>query len=343
MRIPQLALVSLLALASASCASSSSNVVAPTVGPDASAPQPEAEPGATAALVEGTDYAVFRGDGTPSSLAEIIEAADTLEVVFFGEQHDDQVTHQLQALVLGRLYQRYHRLPDGPNVHPGAPGVETPAVGGDRTVVLSLEMFERDVQYVVDEYLNDLITESHFLSSARPWEDYEARYRPMVEFARAHGLEIVAANAPRRYVNRASRLGRESLTALPASAKQWLPPLPYPEASAGYQAEWDALMGPAAAHMAGTPFDAQTLWDASMGQMVAEAVDRSEGALVLHLAGSFHVANFTGTPEALQHYRPGTRALVLVAEPGEVGSELGADRLGLGDFVIVTRAPASPH
>ena len=95
--------------------------------------------------------------------------------------------------------------------------------------------------------------------------------------------------------------------------------------------------------MSGTPFDAQTLWDASMGQMVAEAVEGNEEALVLHLAGSFHVANFTGTPEALQHYRPGTRALVLVAEPGEVGDDLDTEHVGLGDFVIVTRAPASPH
>jgi len=339
-------LAPLFALALASCASSSPGAVAPAVSPDAPPPQggpDEAEQPAPAPLVGGTDYAVFRGDGTPSSLTEIVEAADTLDVIFFGEQHDDPVTHQLQALLLGRLYQRYHRLPDGPAVHPGAPGVQTPAVGGKRTVVLSLEMFERDVQSVVDEYLADLITESHFLSSARPWDHYETRYRPMVEFARAHGLEIVAANAPRRYVNRASRLGRESLATLPASARQWLPPLPYPEGSAGYQAEWDALMGPAAAHMTGTPFDAQTLWDASMGQAVAEAVDRNADALVLHLAGSFHVSNFTGTPEALQHYRPGTRALVLVAEPGEVGSDLGSDQVGIGDFVIVTRVPASPH
>jgi uncharacterized iron-regulated protein len=296
-----------------------------------------------APLAEGVDYAVFRSDGTPSSLAEVVAAADTLDVVFFGEQHDDPVTHGVQALLLGQLYRTYHRIPDGPSIHPGAPGVETPSVGGDRTVVLSLEMFERDVQPVVDEYLADLITESHFLASARPWEDYETRYRPMVEFARAHGLDIVAANAPRRYVNRASRLGRDSLAALPSTARAWLPPLPYPDGSTAYRAEWDTLMGPAAAHMQGTPFDAQTLWDASMGQMVARAVDRNEAALVLHLAGSFHVANFTGTPEALQHYRPGTRALVLVAEPAEDRDGLTAEQEGLGDFVILTRPPESPH
>ena len=119
----------------------------------------------------------------------------------------------------------------------------------------------------------------------------------MVEFAKAHDLEVVAANAPRRYVNRASRLGRDSLDVLGDEALRHLPPLPYPEASAAYQAEWDALMGEAAAHMQGSPLDGQTLWDASMGHAVATALDRTAGALVLHMAGGFHVENATGTVE----------------------------------------------
>ena len=53
---------------------------------------------------------------------------------------------------------------------------------------------------------------------------------------------MIAANAPRRYVNRASRLGRDSLTTLPPSALATLPPLPYPEPSEAYLAEWNALM-----------------------------------------------------------------------------------------------------
>jgi uncharacterized iron-regulated protein len=241
--------------------------------------------------------------------------------VFVGEEHNDPVTHQVQALLLQRAFTDH---------------------GAARTVVLSLEMFERDVQYIVDEYLDDLISESHFLSSARPWDRYQTDYRPMVEFARAHELEVVAANAPRRYVNRASRLGRDSLEVLGPDARRYLPPMPYPEASAAYQAEWDALMGDAAAHMSGDPLDGQTLWDASMGNAVATALDRTPGALVLHMAGGFHVENGTGTPEALQHYRPGTRSLIVAARPAADPTMWDAERFdGLGDFVVVTLAPGS--
>ncbi len=290
--------------------------------PAAPAPIPTGAPAAPAPAPpprESLDFQVYTADGQRSSIDAIAAAMAAADVVFVGEEHDDPVTHGVQALLLERAFADY---------------------GTVRPIVLSLEMFERDVQYIVDEYLDDVISESHFLASARPWERYQTDYRPMVEFARAHELEVVAANAPRRYVNRASRLGRDSLGVLGPDARRYLPPLPYPEASPAYRAEWDALMGEAAAHMSGDPLDGQTLWDASMGHAVATALDRTPGALVLHMAGGFHVEHATGTPEALQHYRPGTRSLVVAARPAADPAQWDADRLaGLGDFVVVTRAP----
>jgi hypothetical protein len=104
-------------------------------------------------------------------------------------------------------------------------------------------MFQRDEQGILDEYLQGLITESHFKSSARPWDHYDNDYRPMVEMAKEAGIPVIAANAPRRYVNRVTRLGRDSLLDLPPLARSFLPPLPYPRPSDAYRAEWMALMG----------------------------------------------------------------------------------------------------
>lgn len=177
--------------------------------------------------MEGESFRVYDGDGRSRSFAEILEALDGADVLLVGEQHDDVVGHRVEAELLIRAAQRL-----------GALGGE----GESRPVVLSLEMFERDVQYIVDEYLADLITEEQFTRSARPWPRYDTDYRPMVRFARAHGLQVVAANAPRRYVNRVSRLGPGALYELPDAAKSFLPPLPYPEASEVYAAEWNALM-----------------------------------------------------------------------------------------------------
>lgn len=308
---PLLPLVGLLCLAG--CATSTPAPAHPPLTPSAPAETADLPP------VEGTDFRVYRADGSPATLAEMVAEAGGVEAVLFGEQHDDPVTHRVQTELLRQLFA----------AHAGG--------AGGRTLVLTLEMFERDVQVVLDEYLSGLITESHFRDSARPWDRYESHYRPAVEFARVHRIPVVAANAPRRYVNRASRLGRESLRELSAEALAALPPLPYPEASAAYRAEWDALMGPQAAHMQGSPLDAQTLWDASMAHAVAQALDRHERGLVLHLTGSFHVANGTGTPDALEHYRPGTSHLIVVAEPTPDVAVFDAEYTGLGDFVILTR------
>ncbi len=308
-----------LVFASAACAGGGAQSPAP---PSPHAGAPEAADAPPPPLVEGRDYAVYRADGTPASFDDVVDALEDADAVLFGEEHDDAVTHRLQLALLERAFTE-----------------------SGRDVVLSLEMFERDVQVVVDEYLADLITESHFRASARPWDNYETDYRPMVEFAKAHGLPVVAANAPRRYVNRASRLGRESLEALSPEARAHLPPLPYPEATDAYMAQWDALMGEAAQHMRGSPLDGQTLWDASMGHSIARALDRHDGALVLHMAGGFHVEHDTGIADALRHYRPWTRITSIAARPADEPGRFDPERhTGLGDFVILTsdRATTPP-
>jgi uncharacterized iron-regulated protein len=220
-------------------------------------------------------------------------------------------------------------------------------------------MFERDVQTVVDEYLAGYITERHFLLSSRPWPNYETDYRPLVEYARAHKLPLIAANAPARYVSRVSANGADSLSVLSKEAKSWLPPLPYPQASADYAAKFKRVMqGPAAAprpsrQTQATPaqaqtaqanphgslhlLEAQTLRDASMADAIAEFLKRRKGALVVQVNGTFHSEERMGVPEQLAHYRPKARAVVVTIVSDEAFPNFDAARLGsLGDFIIIT-------
>jgi hypothetical protein len=44
-------------------------------------------------------------------------------------------------------------------------------------------------------------------------------------------MPVVAANAPRRYVNRVSRLGASSVADIGPEGRRFLPPMPYAEAS----------------------------------------------------------------------------------------------------------------
>ena len=303
-------------------------------------------------------YRIYHSDGRAATLPDVVTAMDTAEVVFLGEVHNDPTAHELQQTLLQRAYQQYAALPD--------------SAAGNRPVALSLEMFERDVQPVLDEYLRGWITERHFLDDSRPWSNYRSDYRPLVEFAKAHDLPVVAANAPRRYVNMVSREGADTLQHLPASARQWLPPLPYAEASAAYRAKWframQSAMAPSdsAAHPHAAPDDtaahgaghgaphghgammrnmlqAQSLWDAAMAHSLAQHLMRQPESLVLHVVGQFHVSEGTGTPEHLARYRPGTRSVVIVTEPVDDPTEFRPDaHQGLGDFVILTPADRVP-
>ncbi|MHB1192868.1 MAG: ChaN family lipoprotein [Longimicrobiales bacterium] len=303
----------------------------------------------SAPVVEGVDFRVYDHRGRESSIADVFEAMDETDALLVGETHDDVVGHGVEAEIFMRAAERMGAVGEGS--------------GTKRPVVLSLEMFERDVQYVVDEYLAGLITEDQFKRSARPWDRYDTDYRPMVEFARAHGLPVVAANAPRRYVNRVSRLGPAALDPLPATAKAFLPPLPFPGPSEDYTAKWNALMaemmapapaaampaapppgaapqGPPRDHGMGNALQAQALWDAAMGHAVAAALEAHRGALVVHYVGSFHVESGTGIPERIRDYRPRTRTLVVFLQPAaDINAWDDDEHRDLGDFVILTRKP----
>ena len=279
-------------------------------------------------LVEGVDYLVYDRAGEPASLGSILLAAAAGEVLLVGEEHDDTIGHALEVRMLESLI------------------AELDGSEGDasRTVVLSLEMFERDVQYVLDEYLEGLITEDHFLGSARPWENYRARYRPLIEAARSYGGPVVAANAPRRYVNRVTREGPRSLDDLSDLARSYLPPLPFPGPSERYRAQWDSVMtesGDATRHR--TPpnaIHAQALWDASMGHAIITALVEHLGSLVVHFAGSFHVSHGTGIPERIEDYRPGTRVTtVVMTKVDDVAAWSAEDHADLADFVVLTKNP----
>ena len=263
-------------------------------------------------------YKVFDGGGNPSGLDKILVAAGQTDVVFLGEQHDDATAHALQMQIFKNLFEKY---------------------GKERKLALSLEMFERDVQVVVNEYLANLISENHFLLSSRPWNNYKQDYRPLVELAKAERLPVIAANAPRRYVNMVSRGGRETLGSLTPDAKKWLAPLPYNQPSESYSNKFKALMGgsPESGMGINKILDSQTLWDATMSYSIAEFLKKNKKALVVHLVGSFHTENRLGTAEQLLEFRPKAKFIVVTMRyEADFTNFNKTKHENLGDFVILT-------
>lgn len=298
------------------------------------------------------EYRIYTGRGEPATMEDIAMAMSRSQVVFVGETHDDPTGHMMEFELLKKAYEI---------------SSDTSA-NSTRKIAVSLEFFQNDTQRIVDEYLAGLITEKAFLADSRPWPRYKTDYRPIVEFAKENGLAVIAANAPRRYTNRVTRLGRESLDDLGSEARSFLPPLPYSQPSKAYRDQWIQIITgvmemeqmkcgkpieapsaanatdeekqapPAGAHdNMGNQLHSQVLWDASMAYRVSEYLLANPEALVLHMVGSFHVARGTGTPEHLQYYRPGTAAMIILMRAvDDIETFEQAPSGTWGDFVIQT-------
>ena len=238
-----------------------------------------------------------------SALEAVVAAALEADVVYLGEVHDDSVAHVAQLAVLEAVLAR-----------------------ADRPVALGLEMFEADVQLVLDEYLAGVIEERDLEAAARPWANYATDYRPLVQAAKAARAPVLATNAPARYVRRLAR--GESLAALEAGALEVLPPLPVAPPSAATEAAFREVMGGMAGHGGPSVEDmlaAQNVRDAQMAHVVATWLARNPGGLVVHVNGSFHSAGGRGVPEHVARLAPDARQLVVTFRPDDAPAEPGDD------------------
>jgi uncharacterized iron-regulated protein len=263
----------------------------------------------------------------------MIERLARADVVFFGEQHDDPATHRSELAVLAALGNT------------------------SRPVVLSLEMFERDVQGALDDYLAGRVTEADFLSRSRPWERYATDYRALVELARARGWPVVASNVPRRFASAVSRNGLAVLDTLAAPERELVardiacPRDAYYERFADQMKGHSAGGGPPSAadssamrRMTDRFYEAQCVKDETMAESIVAAMAAAgEGALVLHVDGAFHSDYGLGTAARVVRRRPGIRTAVISAVPVDsLATASPASFTARGVYVILTRKPPAP-
>lgn len=249
-------------------------------------------------------------------LKEIIKEAKNYHVVFFGEEHNDSIAHRLQHMLLMELHAKY------------------------KDVALSMEQFDRDVQYILDEYLQGLIKQSYFEKDSRKWSNYKD-YRPMVEFCKSNGLKVIAANAPFRYVNIVANQGLAQLMKLSPQAKEAMAPLPYDTATGDYHAKLMAMMSHddgSGMKMTYNIIMGQSLWDATMAYSVYQHLKANPKSKVLHLNGRFHTDERYGIIMRLAGFDPKISSLVIsnVGDAESYPDVKFADYEHLADYVIFT-------
>lgn len=300
MRLLRHAIICAAALATTACSSRSAALPAP-------------EPGAAPySLVESRTE-------RPLDLGALADRAAAVDIVFFGELHDDPGTHQLQLALLRALAER------------------------QANVTLSLEMFERDVQPSLDAYLAGRITEAAFLAESRPWPNYAADYRPLVEFAKARGWPVLASNVPRPLAALVARSGLDTLSTLP-SAERMLAASDLRCPRDSYYDRFMTTMGEhpgMSAEMLQRFYEAQCIKDETMAESLVAALATRPGAVVVHMNGSFHSDYGDGVPARVERRRPGLRLMILTGIPvAELGVPPIAENRERADYLLFTKEPA---
>jgi len=277
-----------------------------------------------------TPNRVYRSGKKQFSDFEFLLAdAAKADVVFLGEQHDDPGTHRLERAALEGIGRR----------HP--------------QVVLSLEMFERDVQAKLDDYLAGRTDEADLLKNSRPWPKYATDYRPMVEFAKAKGWPVIAANVPRRIASLVGRRGLAGLDSLSAADRGYAAvQLECPRDK--YFERFTESMGDMSGHgqkisadevkaMVSRFYEAQCVKDETMAEAIAAARAKWPDAVIVHVTGAFHSDFAQGTTERVARRAPGVRIAVASFVPAEDLDTVDGKKIRKqGDYIVYTLKPPTP-
>ncbi|RYY18242.1 MAG: iron-regulated protein [Cytophagaceae bacterium] len=265
-------------------------------------------------LADRPAYRLFTGQGQVADYDQMLTQLAQADVVLFGEQHNDPIAHWLELQVAKDLAR----------------------LKGPGKLVLGMEMFERDVQPLVDQYAAGTLPDTAFERQSRPWPNYATDYRPLLQWARQAQVPIIGTNVPRRYAQQVARGSLAALDKLPAAEKKYVVPLPLKVdfELPGYK-NMAAMFGDT--HGGGGPntiIQAQALKDATMAYSIGQNI--SAGQTLLHLNGSYHSDHHDGIVAYLRTQTKKSlriKTLSVVTQP-EL-AQLAKENVDLADYIIV--------
>ena len=226
--------------------------------------------------------------------AAIMDSIADSRVVYVGETHVNLADHLLQYRVLRSMHERNPQL----------------AIG--------MEMFNRSSQEALDAYVRGDIDERRFLKDADYFKNwgYDYRfYRDILQYARQHGLPVIALNLDKDIVSDTFRNG--GIAGLAREIKEKLP-LERDLSLPGYRQRlaqvFQAHSGP---HFnendkkVSNFLQAQVLWDETMAQTISDFLASHADTRMIIIAGSGHVVKENAIPPRVAR-RAGVKQSVLV-------------------------------
>ncbi|KNB60817.1 MULTISPECIES: ChaN family lipoprotein [Chryseobacterium] len=233
-------------------------------------------------------YQFYDQKGKEIKTDKLVRELAKYDVVFFGENHNNSINHWLQLKITEALYEKKNG-----------------------QLILGAEMFERDNQAQLDQYVEGKIDAKTLKDSARLWNNFSTDYKPLVDFAKNKKLKFIATNIPRRYASKTAKEGIESLNALPEKDKVYMAELPIKVTleTPGYP-EMKTMMGE---HADGTKvmnfISAQAVKDATMAESILK--NYNAGKTFIHYNGNFHSKEFGGIYWYIRQKNPNLKMAVI--------------------------------
>jgi len=241
----------------------------------------------TAYSQQAKPFQFYNQKGKTVKFDKMIKDLANYDVVFIGEHHNNSINHWLQLRITKALF-------DQKNAQ----------------LTLGAEMFERDNQTQLNDYLSGKLDEKVLKDSMRLWQNFTTDYKPLVDFAKENNLKFIATNIPRRYASIVAKKGLDSLNTVTEKEKSWMMKLPVEVTldTPGYP-EMKEMMGDHAGPNAMNFVSAQAVKDATMAESIFKNLEK--GKLFIHYNGDYHSKQYGGTVWYLKKLNPELKIAVI--------------------------------
>ncbi|AFY39822.1 protein of unknown function DUF399 [[Leptolyngbya] sp. PCC 7376] len=235
---------------------------------------------------------VFAAEFTDSQ-TKILRALEQAPVIYLGEVHDYPEDHETEFELLKKLYINNQNL----------------AVG--------FEMFQRPFQPYLSRYLADEITELEL----QELSEYDSRwgfdweyYAPLLRFAKAHKIPLLALNTPSEITN---KVAIEGLDSLERQDYRYIPAREDLDFSnedylAQIEESFRVHMENDYGNKAQNPDNfiaAQILWDETMAEAIADYLQAHQDQQFITFVGQAHIENNFGIPDRVARRIPDVNGL----------------------------------
>jgi uncharacterized iron-regulated protein len=259
-------------------------------------------------------YQLFNNDGEIANYDGMIKNLVVSDMVFFGEYHDNPISHWMQLEMSKSFFELK-----------------------GRKLFFGAEMFESGNQLVVNEYLKGLYTDDKMTPEiTQLWSNYQTDYRPLIDFAKENNLRFIATNIPRRYASMINKMGIKALKELSPEALALISPdlEKYFDPTAKAYAEMANNMG---GHIPPNMLNMQTAQASKDATMAYFSLKNfNQGDLLFHFEGSYHSNYQQGIIWWVNKINPGLKIKSITTVMQSEWNEMTANEKNtIANYIIV--------